>query len=193
VSLKDDDGIFKIKLWKNLLFGLGFFHAVVQERRKFGAIGWNITYEFNDNDLKTSMEMIRNFLTNGKEIPWDAMKFMTGDINYGGNVTDDFDRKLLQNILEIYQTEELSLNPDYRFSPSGIYFCPQSDDYNDVLKYIDNLPIEDEPEIFGMHQNANIIFRRKEGNKLIKTVLDVQPRTSNSADAQGDEESSESQ
>jgi hypothetical protein len=29
VSLKDDDGIFKIKLWKNLLFGLGFFHAVV--------------------------------------------------------------------------------------------------------------------------------------------------------------------
>ena len=97
---------------------------MVQERRKFGAIGWNITYEFNDNDLQTSIEMIRNFLSTGKEISWDAMKFMTGEINYGGNVTDDFDRKLLTSILEIFQNEDVALNPDYRFSSSGLYFCP---------------------------------------------------------------------
>jgi hypothetical protein len=81
--------------WRNLLFGLSFFHAVIQERRKFGPFGWNIFYEFSDADLVTSITMIKNFLLENDDIPWDAMKFMTGEINYGGRVTDDFDRQLL--------------------------------------------------------------------------------------------------
>jgi len=104
------------------------------------------------------MEMIRNFLSSGKEISWDAMRFMTGEINYGGNVTDDFDRRLLVNILDLFQNEEVAMSPDYKFSPSGIYYIPVHETNAQIINFIDQLPQEDDPEIFWMHANANLIY-----------------------------------
>ena len=96
------EGCTALDTWKKLLFSLSFFHAIAQERRKFGALGWNILYEFNESDLDTSVTMLKNLLETNTEIPWDAIRYMTGEINYGGRVTDEWDRRTLMTLINIY-------------------------------------------------------------------------------------------
>lgn len=62
VTAEDYDSCTKPREYKKLLFALAYFHAVILERRKYGAIGWNIPYEWMNSDFITSKTQLKMYL-----------------------------------------------------------------------------------------------------------------------------------
>jgi dynein heavy chain len=86
-----------------MVYVLSFFHAVIQERKKFGKIGWNVSYDFNASDYLISYQLISMYLNKAKanneeELPWDTLRYLIGEARYGGRVTDDKDIRLIDSI-----------------------------------------------------------------------------------------------
>ncbi|EEZ99537.1 Dynein heavy chain, cytoplasmic-like Protein [Tribolium castaneum] len=168
--------------WRCMIFGTCMFHAIIQERKKFGPLGWNITYEFNDSDREFAFNTLKMFCAEGT-IPWDALEYLTGEITYGGRVTDYWDLRCLKTILKIFFSPQI-LKPHYKYSPSGIYYCPSYSKLEKYQEFIDGLPILEAPEIFGMHENANIAYQIKETQNILLTIMESQPHTSGGAEGQ---------
>ena len=73
---------------------LAFFHAVVQERRKYGKIGWNIAYDFNESDFRVCMTLLNTYLTKSlespdKRIPWASLKYLIGEVSHYWQIESD--------------------------------------------------------------------------------------------------------
>ncbi|KAG3085473.1 Dynein heavy chain 1, axonemal [Phytophthora cactorum] len=170
----------KPDVFRKLLFGLCFYHAIVCERKRFGALGWNIPYQFNETDLDISVAQLEMFLDTYNHVPFDVLQVMTSTINYGGRITDDKDMRTSDVILMTFFKEAI-LQKGYTFSKSGIYYsldCDPRNAYDGYVNYINLLPINPEPEVFGMHENANITSAQAETYEAFDLLLSLQPRVS---------------
>lgn len=100
--------------YKKLLFALCHFHSVLLERKKFQQLGWNIVYSFNDSDFEVSEHLLSIYLDEYPETPWDALKYLIAGVNYGGHVTDDWDRRLLTTYINQFYCEDALLVTNYK-------------------------------------------------------------------------------
>jgi ABC-type dipeptide/oligopeptide/nickel transport system ATPase component len=189
-SFDKDEFEFKDAKVKSILFGLCHFHSIIVERIKFGPKGWNRPYPFNTGDLMNSSTVLSNYLADGGDkVPWADLRYIFGEILYGGHITDDWDRLLCNAYLKFYMREELldemELFPFSETYPDEKFRSPPVMPYDDYFKYIDQELTLASPVAFGLHPNAEIGVRTAESEDLFKAIMDLQPRDGGTAGEDG--------
>jgi len=172
--------------WRKIMFGLLLFNGVILERRKFGPLGWNIPYQFTDGDRDMVIKQSEMLVNDYEDIPYKVITSLTTEVNYGGRVTDTWDRRTNNALLIPFCNPEVT-NVDYKFSPSGVYKSISGETKEEYLEYLNNLPVNAAPEIFGLHDNAEITCAVNETNLMFATVLSLQPRASSGGGKSRDE------
>lgn len=90
-------------------------------------------------------------------------------------VTDAHDRHTLMTVLQTYYTPTM-LEAGHALSPSGVYQSLDLPNHKGYLDYIAGLPIIASPDVFGLHDNADISKDLKETNLLLDSLLLTQSR-----------------
>jgi len=171
----DVDACLKPKEFKACLFALCFFHSLISGRIKFGAQGWSRKYPFNDGDLTICGAVLRNYLNNaeklGTDVPWPDLRYIFGEIMYGGHITDYWDRRVNNTYLAVYVVPDLlnnmNLAPGFK-SPDASKF-----DYHAYVKYVDERFPPEVPAMFGLHANAEIGYLTNRGMDIFTTIAMV--------------------
>uniref|UniRef100_A0A3P9L641 Dynein heavy chain C-terminal domain-containing protein n=1 Tax=Oryzias latipes TaxID=8090 RepID=A0A3P9L641_ORYLA len=166
--------------YRKLLFSLCFFHSLLQERKKFQQLGWNVVYDFNHSDFEVSENLLCFYLDKYDNIPWDALKHLIADIIYGGHVTDQWDRRLLTTYMDDFFCDAAITQPLYKLSSLPDYCIPANGPQSSYSLHIQALPSTEHPELFGQHPNADIASQIAETKMLFDNLLSMQPQFSSS-------------
>ena len=166
--------------WKPMMYGVAFLHSIVQERRKYGPLGWNIPYEFNQGDLDASIQMVQNHVDDMDPkagVTWSAVCYHLGEVQYGGRVTDDRDKRLL-NTYAANWFKPAMVQPAYQFHKG--YELPVLPKHQDYIDFIELMPTVDKPGVFGLHSNADIQYQSGVAKQTLTAILDIQPKDASS-------------
>jgi dynein heavy chain len=178
--------------FRPLVFVLAFFHAVVQERRKYGKIGWNVSYDFNESDFQVCTEILTTYLnkvvaSGNKDagMPWGSLKYLIGEVMYGGRAIDSYDRRVLMTYMDEYFGDFIfdTFQPFHFYANNEVdYHIPADsggkDAYTDL---IENFPLANSPEIFGLHPNAEIGYYTNAARDMWSNLVELQPQDTGAA------------
>lgn len=154
---------------KAILFGLCTFHSFILARKKFGSQGWSRMYSFNDGDLTICGDILNNQLNMQEKIPYDDLRYLFGDIMYGGHITDAWDRRTNNAQLQVLIQSELFS----RFVICPNFTCPDPNktEYDDYIRFInEKLPAET-TDMIKINNLAEIGYLTNTSNFIFETIL----------------------
>ena len=184
-ELVDQDLLERIETeqWRRLLFALCFMHVCVQERRKFGPLGWCVPYGFNAGDVTACMLFLERHLRHGP-ISWSTFQYMVAEVQYGGKITHQVDRRIFSTYTQVWLTAQ-TCEDGYAFNPKEPilripddfrYIIPNGSELTKNRQFIESFPQLDSPEVFGLHPNADLTFRLSEVSGLLTSLAETQPK-----------------
>lgn len=119
-------------------------------------------YDFNDSDFQISMDCLETYLTKAalqnEEIPWESIRYLIGEVNYGGRVMDDWDRRLVRCYLEEFfgdfvfddaQHFSFYKSPEFDYGPVPAYRLDDSVSRQVARKKLVSQLVENSVERFG--------------------------------------------
>ena len=119
--------------------------------------GWNIPYEFNQSDLEASAAYMKAHMMDAElrkaEVSWDAVQYMTCEIQYGGRITDSFDRRLFNTYGMRWQTLRIA-DSSFEFGDPERAPGYRIMKYGEIGRYrteIETLKDDDHPEAPLLH------------------------------------------
>lgn len=79
-----------------VVYRLCFLHALLLGRRRFGSLGWVRPVDFSFSDLAISLEQLLASVPPDslQPLPWSLLQHLVSEVNYGGRVTDEWDRQV---------------------------------------------------------------------------------------------------
>ena len=86
-----------------------------------GPLGWSIPYEYNLGDIEASLLFLEKHLYAGA-VSWSTVQYMISEIQYGGKITDDLDRRLFNTyaarwLCPVAMSETFKFNPERLIDP----------------------------------------------------------------------------
>lgn len=157
--------------FKATLFALCWFHSIVLGRRRFGQQGWSRKYSFNTGDLTICANVLQSYIEANPVIPWDDIRYLFGEIMYGGHITDAWDRRTNNAYLSVLINpglfEAMELGPGFR-SPDA-----NALDYAGYISHVDEKLPPDSPNMFGLHPNAEIGYLTNWTMTIFDTILSL--------------------
>ncbi|TGZ71294.1 hypothetical protein CRM22_002727 [Opisthorchis felineus] len=175
--------------YRPCLFTLIFLHAVLQERRRYGKLGWNVSYDFADSDFQVSLRILQISLAKSEEkkteISWDTIKYLIGEVMYGGRTIDSYDRRILTTYMDEYFGDFLfdTFQPFRFYQDDRVeYFIPEEPpgfgNYKDLYaEYVSHLPSAHKPEVLGLHPNAAIGYSVRFARSMWTNLLMLHSET----------------
>jgi len=165
---------------KQLCFHLAYFHSIVVERNHFGTIGWNSPYEFVQSDFNISYKQLRMFFSGSRstDIPFSALNYMIGQLNYGGHITDNWDRRTVESIMfhffsplvnsKAYQLSSRFTSPNY------------SENLESIVEHVSKWPHNTNGSDVFLGENAESIQARSSATTLFASLTELMPAIAHS-------------